>query len=454
MSQTPIELPAVDKHDSNNKHDSNDTRSETDSTSDSETDTRSQNKSTTASSYNNTSRRGSVALWDVEDDFIGKKSSPYHLLGACCFCSSLLVAIALVITVPLVDVENRTLGFIFAAFFGTFLAFLFLCLCCTYYLGASKESWVAPEFSGITKNFSNLIILVGLFVEFVQICSFSFNRTKEFSGADISGVNYIAVPTGGNSTAFDAIYWVFFVVAFTPYMFIILIRILIYVYTLKEGETEAASIVDRFQEKIHSVLWVLVNTLYFPVICSMLSGVDCTYRKKSITLDSNTHIECMEGKHIGILVCSLLALMVYYPAASFAQAQTQSISDIKFKPRIVFVMLQGKFVLALIAVFFTENYWVYYSGTFAINVIFLALNIIGQPCLVNWVNRIRTILFALSLWATICSGFVGTWILDNEHSSIPAILLLVGWVVLIVGLPLFFYFFSKSKEDEKTTDLA
>lgn len=184
----------------------------------------------------------------------------------------------------------------------------------------------------------------------------------------------------------------------------------------------------------------------------MIAGTDCTFRegghtadsaKDAITLDSNTRIHCLEGKHIPILVCSMLALIIYYPAASFAQAQTQSISDIKFKPRIVFIMLQGKFLLVLIATFWTTQYGAYFGGLLVINIIWLVLNIIARPCLVRWVNRMRTVFFALALWATICSGVVGTWILDDEDSIIPGILLLVVWAVMIPAFPLFFYFWGK-----------
>jgi len=94
--------------------------------------------------------------------------------------------------------------------------------------------------------------------------------------------------------------------------------------------------VDKFQSKLHIILWFFINMLYFPIIGTMLAGADCSFTPEKITLDADSRIKCFEGKHIAILVCSLMALMVYYPAASFAQSQTQ-ISDIKFKPRVVFL---------------------------------------------------------------------------------------------------------------------
>lgn len=221
--------------------------------------------------------------------------------------------------------------------------------------------------------------LVGLVIEFLQITSFNFNRTLPFSGLDLTGVNYVAVPIGDSPSDYEnffTIYWVMFAVSFTPYIFVIVVRVVISAIGRQTGgET---NILAKLQEKIHSILWFLVNTLYFPVIGSMLFGLDCTFRTSSITLDANPAIECLTGKHIALIVCSMIALIIYYPAASLAQAQTQSVSDIKFKPRMVFIMLQGKFVLMAIAIFFSTHYVVYFITCISINIIFLVLNIIGK----------------------------------------------------------------------------
>jgi len=272
-------------------------------------------------------------------------------------------------------------------------------------------------------------------------------------------LNFIAVPVDWQNSqsvqTFEIIYWLMFVVAFIPYIFVIVIRILIYAYTVQNGETKAANLVDRFQDKIHSVLWFLVNALYFPVIGTMIAGTDCTYYRDDqggIVLDASTSIKCLRGNHIAILVASMLALIIYYPAASFAQAQTLSISDIKFKPRIVFVMLQGKFLLVLLAEYFTkaDSYILYYTAVSIIHAIFLGINIIGQPCLVGWVNRMRTILFTLTLWATFCA-IISTFVLIN--SVIPAILLLTVWAAMLIGFPTFFYLWDRLN-NRKEVDLS
>lgn len=178
----------------------------------------------------------------------------------------------------------------------------------------------------------------------------------------------------------------------------------------------------------------------------MIAGSDCTYTDSSITLDADPTVSCLEGQHIAILVCSQLALVIYYPAASFAQAQTHNISDIKFKPRVVFIMLQVKFLLATIAIFFTTNIIAYYVSALVLNLAFLLINVVGQPCLVRWVNRIRTVLFSMSLWATICSGVVGEFIINDNYNIIPGIMLLAGWFILIVAFSGFFPVWGKIQE--------
>jgi len=135
------------------------------------------------------------------------------------------------------------------------------------------------------------------------------------------------------------------------------------------------------------------------------------------------------------MAASLLALVIYYPAASFAQAQTQNISDIKFKPKIVFIFVQGKVVLAGMYVFFGTNHPAAYLTVVLItDLVFLVLNIWAKPCLVQWVNQMRTIFFAVSAWTTLCSIIS----LSKVGDHTPLGLLIAGWVVAIIGLPIFF----------------
>ncbi len=68
-----------------------------------------------------------------------------------------------------------------------------------------------------------------------------------------------------------------FVIAFSPYFFVISMRLTIYGITRHNGETYAADFVKLHQQKIYAILWFLVNTLYLPVMSTMMAGLDCTF---------------------------------------------------------------------------------------------------------------------------------------------------------------------------------
>lgn len=50
----------------------------------------------------------------------------------------------------------------------------------------------------------------------------------------------------------------------------------------------------------------------------------------------------------------------------------------------------------------------------------------------------RTIFLSLCLWATISAGVVSTWIMNNQYSMTPVIVLLVGWGIILIGFPTLF----------------
>eukprot|EP01132_Coremiostelium_polycephalum_P009894 gene9894-12136_t len=403
---------------------------------------------------------------DDEDEIESVKgptrSSPFHLLGAFCFIMAIIAGVICALVSTLIsDITVATRGYIFFATFATFILLLFFCLCCTYYLGASREAWETPQFTDVRWNFTNIVAMAGLFVEFIQICSFSFNEQfGPYLGSYIfRWFNHAATPYP-SGPHFEIAYWVMFVVAFSPYIFVIAIRILIYMYGMKRGADSAASVVEKYQDNIYSVLWFLVNTLYFPVITMMLTGTSCTFTETSEehpdpTLDANTSIVCLKGRHIALLVCTMIALIIYYPAASFAQSQTQNISDIKFKPKVVFVMLQGKFLMGALCVSFGRyKYVIYLITVVAINFFFLVLNVIFQPCLLRWVNRLRTVFFSLSFWASLVLVIAHRLFYSSDRTNqthvLPLILLLVGWAIIITFLVVFFTGYSKFLNRIKT----
>eukprot|EP00026_Physarum_polycephalum_P006621 Phypoly_transcript_06671.p1 GENE.Phypoly_transcript_06671~~Phypoly_transcript_06671.p1 ORF type:complete len:446 (+),score=62.83 Phypoly_transcript_06671:134-1471(+) len=364
----------------------------------------------------------------------------YRKFGVAFLLLAIVVAIILASVPAAVNTSDKlnTLqtGYLFFTLLAVFLILLLSCLFCTYYLGGSRDTWEDPVFTGIRFNFSNTTAIIGLFVEFIQVCGFSFHEDAKFTGSNrFINMLYAAVPYKPGSV-FNVVYWVMFVLAFSPYIFVVSVRMIIYTINHQKGETEAALFVQNYQQKIYSILWFLVNTIYLPVISTMMGGLDCTFKEDKPSFDSEP-IACFTRKQLGFMIASLIALVIYYPAASFAQAQTQNISDIKFKPKIVFIFVQGKVVLAGMFVFFgAQHSTAYLTVVFVTDLVFLILNIWAKPCLVQWVNQMRTIFFAVSAWTTLCS------IISLSHHinrNTPLALLVVGWFVAIVGLPILFF---------------
>jgi hypothetical protein len=267
-------------------------------------------------------------------------------------------------------------------------------------------------------------------------------------------MQYAALPFAPGPS-FRVMYWIMFVVAFSPYIFVVSVRMIIYTINRRKGEAEAAAFVQAYQQKIYSILWFLVNTIYIPVISTMMAGIDCTFRNPPCdsvpvnpktastdcnTLDSDPVMVCLSSGHIKYLVCTLIALIIYYPAASFAQAQTQNISDIKFKPKIVFVFVQGKVLLAAAQIFYTDYTVQYLIFVLVIDLIFLVVNVWKSPCLVQWVNQLRTIFFVVST-VTAVASLIATG--PSVSPDAPLIFLIIGWVVTCVGLPILFILYGR-----------
>ena len=111
----------------------------------------------------------------------------YRKFGVAFLLIAIVVAIILA-SVPAAVNTSHTLstnktGFLFFSLLAIFLLLLLSCLFCTYYLGGSRDTWEDPVFTGIRFNFSNTTAIIGLFVEFIQVCGFSFPGAR-FTGSD------------------------------------------------------------------------------------------------------------------------------------------------------------------------------------------------------------------------------------------------------------------------------
>jgi hypothetical protein len=368
-----------------------------------------------------------------------EEGSPFHVIGACFFCTALVMGILLVsLASTIADDSTSSKATIFGVLFGAFCLFLFMCLFFTYFLGSSP-----PPSDGDTVspfwNLPNVVMLLTIVVEFVQLTSFAFHEKLEWAGEDdIFYVNYVAAPMGRSSKSFQILFWVMFGVAFSPYVYIITVRGIVYYLFITKGEEVSQQFVEKHQSRIYSSLQLLVTVLYFPVLSLLFGGLDCRYEEETsflreeivFYLDYAHEVKCFEGKHIGMFVAALVAIVAFYPAASFAQAQAESITDVKMHPKFAFILLQAKFVLALLAVFLRlRGFWGYMATVLVVDLIFLVVHALDPTCPVRWVRRMKIILFSLATWAAIAAMINRA--VDSEW--VPLFLLLVVWAFLLFG---------------------
>lgn len=128
---------------------------------------------------------------EEEDESVGEEATPkfsYRKFGVAFLLLAIIVAIILASVPAAVNssksLTNTQTGLLFFSLLAIFLILLLSCLFFTYYLGGSRDTWEDPVFTGIRFNFSNTTAIIGLFVEFIQVCGFSFHQDSKFHGSD------------------------------------------------------------------------------------------------------------------------------------------------------------------------------------------------------------------------------------------------------------------------------
>lgn len=127
---------------------------------------------------------------EEEDETVGEEAPQkfsYRKFGVAFLLVAIVVAVILA-SVPAAaddrgDLNVTQTGYLYFTLLAIFFLLLLSCLFCTYYLGGSRDTWEDPVFTGIRINFSNVTAIIGLFVEFVQVCGFSFHADAEFTGS-------------------------------------------------------------------------------------------------------------------------------------------------------------------------------------------------------------------------------------------------------------------------------
>lgn len=266
-----------------------------------------------------------------------------------------------------------------------------------------------------------------MIVEWFQMMSFAFHQDLRWVDTKaVRYINYAAAPYGPTHYSFEIMYWIMFALAFSPYAYVGLIHFIIFMMRTFVSPESAESFILRYQKTIYSSLLFLVTCAYFPVLSLLFAGLDCDFGRRPMVLEYDESTRCFKNRHIAMFACSLIGIVIFYPAASFAQAQAQTISDMKFSPRFVYVQLLVKFSLVVLATFLRfRSFWAYISIVLVANLIFFLLNFWSTTCPVRWVRRLRMVLYAVGVWVAIAAMIAH----EVESKWIPLFLLLLGSLV-------------------------
>ena len=103
------------------------------------------------------------------------------------------------------------------------------------------------------------------------------------------------------------------------------------------------------------------NSLYLTVIATLLTPFSCEIQDDEWTVNRNSDMDCFGEKHALYILLAVVALAVYYPAATLlypnVQYQNKSL-DLKLDTSFLVLESQGKVIIAGFAVFFSRERYI------------------------------------------------------------------------------------------------
>lgn len=117
-------------------------------------------------------------------------------------------------------------------------------------------------------------------------------------------------------------------------------------------------------------------------------------------------MECWGSEHLLYVAGSVLALLAYYPLATFVYPNLQFASkdtDIKYRPSWITLLQQMRLLLAAATVFAPANPLVAVGPSLVLFITAALVTYSMQPCLIWWINQLRVGLFLMLAWAALCA---------------------------------------------------
>ena len=172
----------------------------------------------------------------------------------------------------------------------------------------------------------------------------------------------------------------------------------------KDGTDASFPSLQFFLSKLCQLLG---KSMYFTIICSLLSALACDFSESEDKLIANEEIKCFSEDHSLYFSASLLLFLIYYPLATLlypnVQYQDRAL-DIKFDSTFLVLESQGKLLIASFGVFFTEEWaWMKLSVMATVFVCLFILSLKMQPCICQSYNVIKTGAYLVPAWVCGCS---------------------------------------------------
>jgi len=171
------------------------------------------------------------------------------------------------------------------------------------------------------------------------------------------------------------------------------------------------------------------KAFFFPITKTLITAFVCRDDGTLISVDT---LQCWGSDHAPLIVAACVAILCYYPLASFVFPHTQfsdKHSDFKFNPTYVLGIAQLKLMITIAAVFLYDTpvalCFIAIAGFAGMMYLTHRMN----PCLITWVNQVLLAIYTLSTAAMIATLVL---VVSESHEAAFAVLGLL-WGCIATG---------------------
>ena len=291
-------------------------------------------------------------------------------------------------------------------------------------LEQAKNKLASVHITILQLNLTNAVGLIGQILEMYTFVSIAFSSPVGWLGAGNSSEGLAAV---------DGIWKASFWCAIgLSVVFFILVKIAIkYLGAGMLGLNSDKSIAKfpSAQFFLSKSLTLLGDICYLSIVKILLGAFACEITNSSWSLIQSPDIECFTIAHSPYLIAGVLALLIYYPAATLLYPNLQyqdKALDLKFDTTFLVLESQGKLIVAGFAAFFNSKdfLWLQLAVVIAVCVFLFYWCCVKKPCIIVSINAWKAGGFLAIAW--ICM-----WALVNRYARNMQI---IAFICMVIGV--------------------